>query len=302
MSGLPQNPIFIVGYPRSGTTLLQRLLAGLPGVYTFPESHYFCVVEKQLAWDGQGYILPDSLPAACAKVSEKMAMTFSDGELARLLARSVSKELTSKDLFEYIVTRALSSVQPQIDSQSSYRWLEKTPNHALFVDRILQFYPQAQLLHILRHPVPAVCSRKIKFPFNRELPVEELARRWLKMMQRLDRFKQDFPGVILTVRYEDLVADMASVMGRVQSFLGLLDENISALQSANPSRIGAAAFILAAESWKFEDLKTEIRNTNESYRALISLAEIDAIESIVGPVMERFGYESYCRSGAGYVI
>ena len=31
MSGLPQNPIFIVGYPRSGTTLLQRLLAGLPG-------------------------------------------------------------------------------------------------------------------------------------------------------------------------------------------------------------------------------------------------------------------------------
>ena len=45
---LSQNPIFIVGFPRSGTTLLQSLLCTQKGVVSFPETHFFDIIAKTI--------------------------------------------------------------------------------------------------------------------------------------------------------------------------------------------------------------------------------------------------------------
>jgi hypothetical protein len=296
---LPQDPIFIVGYPRSGTTLLQRLLAAQPSIYTFPETHYFNVIEKKIKWEkaADNESIPlDSLPVIFAKIAEKMEFLFTTSEQESLKRQAANKTLSSKALFEYIVTRYLLKLYPEIKNVSSFRWMEKTPNHAHFLERIISIYPDAQFLHILRHPVPAIYSRKKKFPFNRETPIVELARRWKRMLLDVEHFKENCPSHIFTLRYEDLVCDLEKQLQSVADFLEIrLD--FEALTTLKQKRVqDADAFILQSETWKQEDLLRDIRTTNEHYHDLISSADTASIEEITMESMKRYGYESFSGS------
>ena len=293
---LPQDPIFIVGYPRSGTTLLQRLLASQPGLYTFPETHYFNVIEKVIQWEeGKETISPCSLPVVFEKIAEKMDLRFTVAEQEILQRQAANKKLSSKTLFETIVIRYLLNLYPEITDISSFRWIEKTPNHAHFLERIIAMYPRSQVIHILRHPVPAIYSRKIKFPFNRETPVIELARRWNRMLLDVERFKKRYPGYVFSLRYEDLISDMEKQLQLVAGFLNVrLD--LKALDAMKQEeRQNAAAFILPAETWKQEDLMLDMRTTNENYHDLIGAADTTAIEEITMEFMKSCGYEPFGR-------
>lgn len=291
---LPQDPIFIVGYPRSGTTLLQRLLAAQPGIYTFPETHFFCVIEKKIQWgEDRESIPPGALAAVFENIKKKMELQLTIAEQLDLRRQAADGKLSSKALFEFIVARCLRERHPGIENVPGWRWLEKTPNHAHFLERIIAMYPDAQVLHILRHPVPAIYSRKLKFPFNRDTPLGELARRWSRMLLDVERFQDAHPERIFSLRYEDLVRDMDGQMQGVAAFLkGAFDPNILAALKRE-KRHGAEAFILASETWKREDLRLEMGPTNEKYHGLIPAADVAAIEAIVREPMRRHGYEPF---------
>jgi len=293
MMKLPQDPIFIVGYPRSGTTLLQRLLATQPGIFSFPETHYFCVIEKQLKYDQTGNILPSCLDKVFEKILEKMELRFSP-EQEGIIRHSVEeKTLTSKDFFEMIVTRLLLELNPTIEQMTSFRWLEKTPNHAHFLEHIMQLYPRAQALHILRHPVPAIFSRKLKFPFNQETPLTELARRWNRMLEDVQQFKTKFPAHILTLRYEDLLIQLENEYKNITAFLGI-PFDLNTLPQLNEQKGNPiAGFILPSETWKLEDARRNMTNTNDAYKSKFSGQDVADIEAIVGENMKKYGYEPY---------
>jgi len=294
---LPQNPIFIVGYPRSGTTLLQRLLAAQPGLYTFPETHYFNVIEKTIRWEKEDResIPRSSLATVFENIEKKMDFRFSDLEIKTLHRQAEKKQLSSKTLFEYIVTRHLLNLYPEITDMASFRWMEKTPNHAHFLERILEMYPRAQVLHILRHPVPAIYSRKLKFPFNRETPVTELARRWNRMLLDVERFQQRHPAQIFTLRYEDLVQELEKQLQSVADFLNVRFDFKTLIPFKQKQEQNAGLLILPSETWKMEDLRLEIADTNDKYHGLIPAADIAAIEEIVRDNMSRCGYGSFGR-------
>ncbi len=298
MIKLPQDPIFIVGYPRSGTTLLQRLLAVQSGLYTFPETHFFNVIEKKIHWKraaDRRSIPPDALVGIFDNIAEKMEFRFTASEQKSLQRQAANNALSSKALFEYIVTRYLQNLYPEINNLSSFRWIEKTPNHAHFLERIVSLYPGAQVLHILRHPVPAIYSRKLKFPFNRETPVIELARRWNRMLLDVERFKKRYPGYVFSLRYEDLISDMGKQLQLVAVFLNVRLDLKALAAMKQEERQNAAAFILPAETWKQEDLMLDMRTTNENYHDLIGAADTTAIEELTMEFMKRCGYEPFGR-------
>jgi hypothetical protein len=288
---LPQDPIFIVGYPRSGTTLLQRLLVTQPGIFSFPETHYFCVVEKQLKYDEAGNILPSCMGKIFEKVHEKMGFQFTKEESDTLNRLAERNNLTSKRLFEYIVSRFILNLHPVSECITSFRWIEKTPNHALFLDRIIEFYPGARALHILRHPVPAVISRKLKFPFNRETPITELAQRWNRMLEQVERSIELYPGAIYTLRYEDLVDDMNKELAVVADFLRI-PYDFSLIAGIKQKQV-ADSLILPSEHWKQEDMNRDMTNTNEVYKDSISREDAGAIEKITMPYLKKYGYGPY---------
>jgi hypothetical protein len=293
---LPQDPIFIVGYPRSGTTLLQRLLAAQPGIYTFPETHFFCVIEKKILWgEDRESVPPGSLAAVFENLINKMELQLTVAEQADLRRQAAEGKLSSKTLFEFIVDRCLRELHPGIENVPGWRWLEKTPNHAHFLERIIAMYPDAQVLHILRHPVPAIYSRKLKFPFNRDTPVGELARRWSRMLLDVERFQDAHPERIFSLRYEDLVRDMDGQMQGVAGFLNrAFDHGILAAMKLE-KKCNAEAFILPSETWKREDLCLDMGPTNGKYRGLVPAADVAAIEAIVREPMRRHGYEPFGR-------
>lgn len=288
---LPQNSIFIIGYPRSGTTLLQRLLVTQPGIFSFPETHYFCVIEKILKRDETGNILPECFDNVFKKINEKMEFQFTREEITTLTVLSERKLLSSKRFFEYIISRFLLNLHPAVERINSYRWIEKTPNHALFIDRIMEFYPEARILHILRHPVPSVFSRKIKFPFNHETPIDELARRWDSMLESVERFKEMYPGNIYTLRYEDLVEDMEKELAVVADFIGITFDFSLLSYFKNKEKNGT--MILPSESWKLDDIQRDVSNTNLAYKERISPEDAQIIEEITIKGMNKYGYRPY---------
>jgi hypothetical protein len=295
---LPQDPIFIVGYPRSGTTLLQRLLAIQPNLYTFPETHYFSVIEKKIQWENEEResIPSGSLAVIFEKIAEKMELRFSDSEQEALRRQAAEKKLSSKILFETIVIHYLQNLYPEITGCFSFRWIEKTPNHAHFLERIIALYPRAQVLHILRHPVPAIYSRKLKFPFNRETPVVELARRWNRMLQDVEHFKERYPGHIWTLRYEDLIQDLEKQLQSMCDFLKICFDFSVLDEMKRKQEQNAAPFILPSEIWKLEDLRSDMAFTNKNYQDFILSTDTAAIEEITMENMNRYGYTSFGRA------
>jgi hypothetical protein len=288
---LPQNPIFIVGYPRSGTTLLQRLLVTQPGLYSLPETHYFSVIEKQLQLDESGNIEVSCLDTVLQKIAEKMESRFDKEEIEILYQAGKEKKLTSKCIFEFIVTRFLLQQHPGIGSDTRWRWIEKTPTHANFLERIMELYPRAQILHILRHPVPAIFSRKFKFPFNRETPLPRLAHAWNRLVENVERGKEKFPTHIYTLRYEDLVKNMEKEMTAAADFLNILLD--FTLISNIKEEQTDGAFILPSETWKLEDRNHSIANTNDTYKNRVSKVDAEVVETIVMKRMLEYGYEPY---------
>lgn len=287
---LPQNPIFIVGYPRSGTTLLQILLLTQPGVFSFPETHYFGVIEKQMQFDENGNILPSCLDNLFEKIDKKMESRFTNKEIKTFYRLAEGKKLSSKSFFEFIVTRFLLK-QPGIDGSASFRWIEKTPTHANYLARVIEFYPNAQVLHILRHPVPAIFSRKLKFPFNKQTPVTVLARRWNRLLQNVEHFRERFPGYIYALRYEDLVEDMEKTLGAVGDFLHI-NIDFTLISNTELKRV-SKSLILPLETWKLEDIKQNLANTNDTYKEIITKTDAESVEIIVNEKMRKYGYHPY---------
>jgi len=291
---LPQDPLFLVGYPRSGSTLLQSLLAALavsPRILSFPETHYFNVIEKEMHVSSDELIEESAIEWALEKLEEKVALHFAGKERKEMRRLAKDRRLSSKALFERIVSHLLSA-QPRFrhaDGDVPFRWLEKTPYHANFLDRIISFYPQAQILHILRHPVPAVLSRKLKFPFNKETPLTTLAQHWNHIVENVERFRRKASSRVYTLKYEDLVRNVERELGAVSRFL-CVRLDFSRMDRVNSER---DAFVLPGEPWKVHDMRKHLVNTNETYRDTISPRDVEAIESVVMETMRRCGYESY---------
>jgi len=149
------------------------------------------------------------------------------------------------------------------------------------------------VLHILRHPVPAIYSRKLKFPFNRETPVIELARRWNHMLLDVEHFKEKHPRQIFTLRYEDLVQDMEKQFQSVADFLKVCFDVNALAKIKQKQEQTAEPFILPSETWKLDDLRLDAAATNKNYQNLIPAADVIAIEKIVMENMNRYGYESF---------
>jgi hypothetical protein len=286
---LKDHPIFIVGYPRSGTTLLQALLCTQDRIFSLRETHYFNVIEKRLRFDTSGFVDPASIDGFFEAVMQKTEYSFNPDEVERIRAIAANDRITTIALFEILVERLLEETYPGMVLPDSFWWIEKTPNHALFMPRITSLYPETRFIHVLRHPVPSIFSRKINFPFNHDIPLDELAQRWRDMASSIEEFRALKPHAIMTVRYEDIASDPLSEMAKICLFLGI---------SFDPSPVGEyrdnfRRFSMESEPWKLRDRNKNLVDTNRNYRDRFSNDDVALIEKVLAPELVRYGYTCY---------
>ena len=191
-AGGPQ-PIFILGMPRSGTTLLERILSNHSQVTTAGELADF---PRQLrrAANVYGHFIVDD------EVMERAA-TLDYGEIgARYLAQS----------------------QWRAAGKSFY--VDKLPSNFMLAGMIHRALPHAPILHMRRDPMD-VCFSNWKALFGDSYAysydLDALADHYLRYDRLMKHWHQVMPGAILDVPYVDLVTDTQDVARRVLEFCGL---------------------------------------------------------------------------------
>lgn len=224
--------LFVVGFPRSGTTLVQSLFAAHGQVLALPESHL--------------------LPTATARVGP-----FHLPWIARCSSSAPSGHRSSTRLPICSQRGVLREFVRQTDAATQrgefVAWAEKTPAHLHFVDLIQSVVPDVRIVHVVRDPVPAITSlyrATNEFPdaWGGPRTLETCIRRWNKDLRitarRADRQQHT------VVRYEELLADPSAVVERLFARVGLPLHGLELSDVLARRTEAGRAVVGADEPWK----------------------------------------------------
>lgn len=187
-------PVFIVGMPRSGTSLLEQILAGSPGVH--------CAGEI------------DDLEQAIRDIGGPLAEAFERPEAIADVAPADWTRLGA-DYVQRIRHRAPDAL----------RIVNKTPENFRLLSQIALSMPNAKIIHVLRDPLDTCVSCfSIRFLDNRAYAHDlgELGRYYSGYRALMRDFMTALPeGMMIELRYEDLVADIETQSRRAIDHCGL---------------------------------------------------------------------------------
>jgi hypothetical protein len=228
-----------VGCPRSGTTLLQALLAAHPDVQSFPESHLF-----RRVYQGSGWKRPIHGLRARRWIGRFFADLGADPDFPRW-ARWLP--LVPGPLLGRFVER-LDRIT--VENGRSL-WIEKTPDHVFYLDRMRRYAPGARVLHIVRDGRAVVASlyrvtRSHPDRWGGPWSVERCVEHWNRAIEATAADTSVHGSLV--VRYEELASDPEPVLRSVCAHLGLpyTDQMLSRYGETLPG------LIARTETWKLD--------------------------------------------------
>ncbi|MDQ3246576.1 MAG: sulfotransferase [Pseudomonadota bacterium] len=242
------EPIFVVGMPRAGSTLVEQILASHPQVEGMAELTYIPSIAEALASSGVAY--PDDL----AKISADHAAMLGGEYIAR------AKRHRRTDCA---------------------RFVDKNPNNWMHIGLIRLILPNAQIVDVRRHPIACGLSNfKQLFakgqPFSYSL--EEFGRYYRDYVELMGHFDAVLPQSIFRVIYEELVADTELQTRQLLDQLQLpfneaclrFYENSRAVRTPSSEQVRQPINQLGIERWSnFEpwlgSLKTALGPVLETY-------------------------------------
>ena len=208
--GLPADPAFLVGFPRSGTTLLETVLDSHPGIVALDER--------------------PALEAAVARLKSGVAET---GD-ALLLAPDASRRDARRTYWNE-VARYRSDAREGV-------LLDKYPLHLSRAPYIARLFPDARMLLLLRHPCDCVLSCYMQsFGMNGGVlsfaTLEATAQTYARIMGYWEEQRPLLATPVHSLRYEDLLQDFEGETVRALGFLGLpWDPSVAGYREAAAAR------------------------------------------------------------------
>lgn len=195
--------IFLVGSPRSGTTMLQSLLAAHPEVISFPESKFFhYLLYKKFA----------------GKLPGRMEAFFKD-EINRpelLQGFDDSQTVATKVSWFVGVLDGLAA------EQNKSIWLEKTPEHIYFIEDIQRFLPDAKFIHILRNSMDTIASLHEATSNSHDLwgpgwDLNHCIHRWKEAMLISHKYAKNSNHIL--VKYEEILDNKVKKLEKLCQFM-----------------------------------------------------------------------------------
>lgn len=195
--------IFLVGSPRSGTTMLQSLLAAHPEVISFPESKFFhYLLYKKFA----------------GKLPGRMEAFFKD-EINRpelLQGFDDSQTVATKVSWFVGVLDGLAA------EQNKSIWLEKTPEHIYFIEDIQRFLPDAKFIHILRNSMDTIASLHEATSNSHDLwgpgwDLNHCIHRWKEAMLISHKYAKNSNHIL--VKYEEILDNKVKKLEELSQFM-----------------------------------------------------------------------------------
>ncbi|MEA3150156.1 MAG: hypothetical protein QOD56_1095 [Gammaproteobacteria bacterium] len=229
--GTVDAPIFIVGLPRSGTTLVDRILGSHTQVESAGELSDF-------AW---------ALVEAVRQSSGGAQLTRQE-----LVARSAHLDFAA--LGREYLRRARTVV-------SGARFTDKMPLNYLYCGLIHRALPDAKIVHLTRHPMAAGYAMyktlfKDGYPFSYDL--QDIGRYYIAYRRLMDHWRATMPGAVYELNYETLVSDQQGETRRLLDFCGLewqeacleFHRNSAATTTASASQIRRPLYDSSVAQWR----------------------------------------------------
>jgi hypothetical protein len=292
------DPIFIVGWPRTGSTALHLLLAQDPAHRTLPYWESFDPVPPERG--------PDARPARVERLLRQLAAFAPEYQAIHPMTAEMPEECVALFMnafrtlqldIQYCVPGYVAWLLAQ-DARIAYeahrrqlalvlhhrpggeRLVLKDPTHLVHLETVLALHPNARIVHTHRDPLQAVSSLCSLYAHTRAifsdavdpraLGREILAGYWPRALERALELREAIPpGRLADVRHADLLRDPLGTVARLYRDLGL--------ELSEPARAAMQAF-LAAEQRKprsvhehrleaFGIAEGEVRERFAAYRA-----------------------------------
>lgn len=196
---VPQ-PVFVCGFPRSGTTLLEQILASHPEVRAGGELP-FAADWRRLV----NRLFPDD-----GAFPENLSRTWTaDGHYVATLLR------------DHYLARA---AQAQLLGPGRRVFIDKMPFNELYLPLIKMAFPRAPIIRAVRHPLDvcvSMLSNHFTHGFNCGYRLPDIAAHLAAMFDLMEHYGRELQPQELIVRYEELVDDQEGVIRRLLAYMGL---------------------------------------------------------------------------------
>jgi tetratricopeptide (TPR) repeat protein len=253
-------PIFIVGLPRSGSTLLEQILA----------SHSMVDGTHELADLGKTVRSNPTLTTPPARYPTSIADIDADG------FRQMGDEYIER-------TRRHRGDSPF--------FTDKNPNNFVHLGLLHLMLPNAKIINARRHPLDSCfgCYKQLFAsgqPFTYDL--EELGEYYLQYQRLMDHWHSILPGKVLDVQYEEVVADLEGEVRRILDYCGLefeesclrFHETERSVKSASSEQVRTPIYSSSVKTWRhYETHLAALIETLEPL--LMQLPEADRPGSLI---------------------
>jgi hypothetical protein len=270
------SPIFIVGMPRSGTTLLSSLISAHPRIAITPETHFL----NRFVRTRRDARQPAEVLALWAEFRASDRFKFLELDATAVEARIRAVGPTSyRDIFDAVLACVA-------DRDGKVRTGEKTPPHYARLDTLLEWYPDARILFMLRDPRAVVASLR-QTPWGKKYGVDLHAMRWRHSGSVLHIWQAD--PRLLIIRYERLVTEPADVVRAACSFVG--EEFYGEMLTAKRERHDFENRTGWAKTHFARAVGAISSDGVDKWRTQLSAKEVSIIEHYSSPYMGEFKYE-----------
>ncbi len=223
-------PIFVVGLPRSGSTLIEQILASHSMVDGTHELTELTAAVKNLRRSPKkNSNFPDTLPGLSAEEWQELGRSY-------------------------------------IDSTHQYRtggvyFIDKNPNNFTFVGLLRLALPNAKIINARRHPLDS-CFGTYKQLFASGQPFSydftDLGEYYLQYARLMEHWHQMMPGFLLDVQYEDVVGDLETQVRRILDYCGLpfeeaclrFHETDRAVKTASSEQVRRPIYSSSVNLWR----------------------------------------------------
>ena len=289
--------IFVVGNSRSGTTMMGRILGKHPRVYTFGELHFFGQLCAPPFSSKLHRKIAEELASELHCIQREGYRTYGNprrflGEAQAFLERLSTYPDTSASLFEAFLYYEAAENDKTIPC-------DQTPRNVFYIADILELYPNARVINMIRDPRDVLLSQKRKWKRRSlggsDLPIKEMLRDWVNYhpitishiwrtaVSAADRFAKH--DRVISVYFEELLRHPETTVKSLCDFVGITytDEMLqvpqvgSSVAADQPQQLGINPH--RAHSWRSDTNAGELGS-----------AEIYLNQTITAVLMKKHNY------------
>lgn len=264
---LPPNtpePIFLLGTPRSGTSLLEHMLTQSPDIDP---------ADQQSALSALAALTPNMVKGLCGA---DLAFPEAISEFACGDGREIPSML-AKRYIQHLLDAGITRAGKRFvtDRHADLPWL---------LGFAALLFPQATVIHVIRHPLDVVLSgfsQDKLYPGNAGITFASMAHLYDQQMQAIAHVRGQMTLRYLPVRYEDLVTNPAGTLALIHQFIGLKKTDPKALLAAPPRAVPRIPTYRAQMAPLHQFSLARYRRFSESFKDVLPH---------LNPWIERLGY------------